>query len=176
MEGLLEGRFEHCDLALYHIQLNATQQHQKTILKKADLRDVRDRIKSIYPESGEPIPPMGKEHLPQDLKDFIKGEWKIEWVYKGNIIEETSEQYKKMFQYNKKGVKVVYSKVVDTLGFSRWDMAFKMWIESLTRPGKVVWYEGQAFRMDTKKTCMQKASMMTIILDYDHLITVTTVQ
>jgi hypothetical protein len=176
MEGIAEGRFEHCDLALYHLQLNATQQHQKKILSKADLPDIRDRIRHLYPESDQPIPAMDKDHLPQELKDFIQGEWKIEWMYKGNIMQETSEKYKQMFKYNKKGVKVVYSKVVDTLGFSRWDMAFKMWIESLMRPGKAVWYEGQSFHMDTKTICMQKASMMTMILDFDHVITVTIIQ
>ena len=180
MEGVLNGRFEHSDLALYHLHINAQRQHKKVALKKQDLADVRGRLKIMFPSSKEPLPKLSLEALPPSLIEFINQpgveDWKIEWMFQGDYFEQKTDGYKKKFHYNRHGMRDVYSKLIDTMGFSRWEIAYKMWLESLYRLDQAIRYEGQSFHVDTKKPVMQVAKMMSHVIDYDHLITVTIIQ
>lgn len=97
-------------------------------------------------------------------------------MYKGAYSSQRSVSYKDRFSFSKMADKKVYQKLVDTLGFSRWNTAHRMWIESLYRPQQVVKYEGKAFDLQKQETVIQTAKMMTYIIDYEHIITCTIVQ
>jgi len=177
MDGLLRGKFEHNDMALYLLQMNANAQHKKTLVKRKDLTDMRNRVAVMYPIVDQ-IPHMTIEELPVPLKTFLGDDqhsWKIEWFYGGDYICQQSGMYKEGFQYNRHGMRNVYAKLIDTMGFSKWDMAYKMWIETLCRPEQVISYEGMAFHVLRQKLESQKARMMSMILDFEHVITVTIV-
>lgn len=120
---------------------------------------------------------MKVEDLPALMVDVLHtysdSHWKIEWMYKGGYVTMKSDVYKAKFGTNKTSRKDLYTKIVDTMGFSHWDVAYKMWLESLRSPGQVIKYEGMAYHLDTKKTGVQTARMMTMVLDYQHVITLT---
>jgi len=180
MEGLLAGRYEHNDIAMYHLHISAVRQHKKALLKKPDLKDVRDRLSIMFPEAKENVLPLTVDALPQHMKQFVQDprvkEYKIEWMYNGITHEEISDGYRRKFGYNKFGNKKIYQKVVDTLGFSRWEVPFKMWIESFFRLGKVIRYEGMAYHSDLLVTVPQVVKMMSHVIDFNHVISITTVQ
>ena len=179
MEGVFEGRYPHQDLAMYHLHISAQRQHKKNLLKKQDLLDISQRIKIMNPPTTDKIPNNVIEDLPYDLLEMIVksgvDHWKVEWMYCGEYFTKFSKDFRLRYGYNKQGVRSVYSKLVDTLGFSRWEIVYKMWLESLYRSGQVIMYEGKAFHADTEVTVGQVARMKSLILDYDHIITVTTI-
>lgn len=178
MERLLNGSMEHCDLALFTLQMNATKNHKKMPIKRRDYADVRDRLKIVHP-AGAKIPHATIGDLPEPLASFLGAGgmvWKIEWMYEGDYLVEESEEYKNRYKYNRQGCKNLYSKLVDMMGFAKWDMSLKMWIETLFRPNQVVSYEGKAFRHDIRVVQLQTAKMMSVVLDYKHVITATLIQ
>lgn len=180
-QKLQDGEFDHEDLALYTIQLSAAVQHKRSILKGADFKDVRKRVVANYPECKEgDIRKQTMETLPDEMLSFMvenhDSHWKVEWIYKGRYMVTKSDIYLKRYGSNLTSRKDLYTKIIDTMGFSRWDVGYKMWVESIRRSGQIVKYEGQSYHLDTKKTCFQTAKMMTIIFDYQHLITMTLIK
>jgi hypothetical protein len=179
MVGVLEGRYEHNDLAMYHLHIAAVRQHKKALLKKPDLADVRDRLSIMFPETKENVPTLTVDALPRHMKEFVQDrqvkEYKIEWMYNGVTHEELSEGYKRKFGYNRFGYKKLYCKLIDTLGMSRWEVPFKMWIESLFRLGQVIRYEGMSYHTDTEMTTPQVVKMMSHVVDFNHIISITVV-
>lgn len=148
------------------------------MLRRADFKDVHSRVVVQYPESKEPIPEEKKmEQLPEKMMEFFKewpdSVWKIEWMYRGGFITAKSDIYSNRYGPSLTSRKDLYTKIVDTMGFSKWEMGYKMWVETIRTPGQVVKYEGLAYHLDKKKTGFQTARMMTIVLDYQHIITVT---
>ena len=177
-ERLQNGEFEHEDMVLYTIQLSAVRQHKKSLLKKNDFKDIKNRVMVRHPETRDPIPTETKiEELPASLysfmKDSLNAAWKIEWMYRGGYVTSKSLIYKERFGSSPTSRKDVYAKICDTMGFSKWDVGLKMWIESMHTPGQIIKYEGVAYHWDTKKTKLQTCKMMTVVLDYQHVITMT---
>lgn len=179
-EKIANGEFEHDDLVMYTIQLSANRQHKRSILKKNDFKDVQSRVLVQYPEGVMEIPEEKKlESLPLAMASLIashpKSHWKIEWMYKGGYVTMKSDMYKDRFGTNKTSRKDLYAKIVDTMGFSHWEVAYKMWVESIRCPGQIIKYEGLAYHLDTKSTKTQTAKMMTVVVDYQHMITLTVI-
>ena len=170
--------FEHSDLGLYTLHLNAVRAHKKMVFKKADLTDVRQRLQVMFPR-GHDIPQEGRlEKLSPVALAFVdsvsgKGLWKVEWMYEGRYYSRVSPIYQLRFRPGMKGARDVYSKMTETLQFDKKEMGHKLWLESLHRPEQVVFYEGWAFQLDTECIVRQKASMMSFIYDFEHLVSIT---
>lgn len=175
-DRLLAGEFYHDELALYTLQLCSIRQHKKNLMKKWEHVDIMKRLKIEYPEY-DVIPKMFVEDLPMELSNFIKqfqrGAWKVEWMYDGVFMAKKSNDWDLMFDFNKSAHKELYSKLVDTMGFNHWDMAYRMWIESLRYQCQIIKYEGMGYQKAMKETNFQTARMMSKIIDYQHIITVT---
>ena len=167
-------------MALYTIQLSAARQHKKSLLKKADFKDVQSRVVIKYPEAKEIPEEMKMGCLPSLMVAFLAdnsktNNFKVEWMYKGGYKTAKSDVYSARYGTNKVARRDLYTKCVDTMGFGYWDAAYKMWIESIRSPGQIIKYEGMAYHLDTKKNELQTAKMMTLIIDYQHMITITTI-
>jgi len=175
----VNGEFVHEDLALYTIQLSATRQHKRSILKGKDFKDVQSRVLLQYPEGVEIPEEMKLELLPLEMASLMANHpdshWKIEWMYKGGYVTMKSDMYKERYGTNKTNHKDLYTKIVDTLGFSYWETSYKMWVESIHRPSQIIKYEGLAYHLDTKKMRMQSVKMITKIIDFQHVITLTVI-
>lgn len=178
MEGILEGRYVHCDLAMFTLHQQAVHQHKKSLMKRQDYLSMKSRLEIMYPiPEGFAFPLLTRAELPQDLlrvmDEHMNWDIKIEWMHKGEYFVEMMGDYKKKTDYNRFRNTKVYNKVVDTIGLSRWDMGYKMWVESLYRPGQVIFYQGKAFDMMTKSLVNRVVRMTSRILHYDAMITLT---
>jgi hypothetical protein len=179
MMEIQDGRLEHNDLAIYTLQLNARKQHKKMLIKAIEMREISKRLANKFPLMTTPAPITTIQGLPVCfgglIKNFDSDVWMIEWMYQGDYLSHESDSFKKRFRFNLKGYKGFYRKVVNTLGFSKYQTAYKMWVETLTRPQQSIFYEGLAYQFDRRKVVMQKACMMSCVLDFEHVITVTTI-
>ena len=103
------------------------------------------------------------------------GFWRVEWMYEGRMQSRVSPGFNQRYKPMLKGVRELYAKMTDTLQFEKPEMAHKLWLESLYRPEQVVFYEGWAYHLDEDKVKFQTARVMSFILDYEHVITITTI-
>lgn len=171
------GEFDHSDLGSYIMHLNAVKSHQRYLLRKREINDVRERLRILFPLM-EKIPEASMSNLPPVLAELLAGEaiFKIEWMYQGGYDVISSGEFKAAFGFNFKGcIRNVYRKVQETLGFSNYDVAYKMWTETLHRPETVIRYQGQAYRENLQTTVCQVARMCSYVYDYEHVITVVVV-
>lgn len=165
--------YEHVDLAIYQIHLHATRDHLKGVLKKKDIPDIANRLIAIYPPlQNKDIPKVDSAYIPESIKTFLTSRdiFQVVWMYNGNIQFMQSGLFKSRFAIQRCGEKRLY-KMVETYGFSDYDSGHKMWLETLHNPGVIVFYEGKAYRQDIKSIVMQKVKMLSIVLDYCHIIT-----
>lgn len=118
------------------------------------------------------IPKVDSAYLPEVIKGFLTGRdvFQVVWMYNGNIQFMQSTSFKSRFAINRCGEKRLY-KIVETYGFSDYDAGHKMWLESLYNPGVTVFYEAKAYRQDLKTTVMQKVKIVSVVVDYCHIIT-----
>lgn len=177
---VLEGVFEHVDLAAYNLNAHAIKTHKKKLFKSQDMRDVKQRVQIMWPRCTN-LPEMRVvDFLPQYCLDFMKtfpsGAWKVEWMFNGGFDYQMNDLYRLRYQkFSKNQERGVYSKLWDGIGFSKYDLGYKMWLETLSRPGKVIRYEGNAYWISEQKVVPQVARMLTHVYDYDHLVTITVV-
>lgn len=174
---LQAGEFEHSDLAIYTMHLNAVKSHQKYILRKREIADVRERLRIVYPPVDEK-PEASMAKLPPVLAEMLVGAdtFKIEWMFEGGYDVVSSGEFKAAFGFNNKGfAKNIYRKLQETLGFSKYDTAYKMWTETLHRPGVVIRYQGKAMRDGQPTPVVQVARMCSYVYDYEHVVSVVTV-
>jgi hypothetical protein len=176
MDMLKDGKFEHTDLAMYFLHCNSNLCHQRVFMKRKDASDCLERLKVIYPLSEENlIPPMTLDRVPDPIKSMMEGLYKIEWHYNGMVNMMMSDKYRSRFKFHQCKQRAVYRKCLDTMGFAKPEQAFKMWIESVYRPGGIIVYEGAAYDQDAMRKITQKVIMITVVYDYEHFITATQV-
>lgn len=168
--------FDHDDLAMFTLYTHSVRTHQRVLFKRAEIKDIAARVEIMYPSAeADKIPQIGTDKLPPLLKEMVKGAYKVEWFYKGDLTIAQSYVYQSRYSIKPCGVKRVFPKIVDTMGFAKPETALRLWLESVHRPGQVVKYEGVAYHQASEKTAMQTARMLTVVFDYEHLITVTTI-
>lgn len=152
------------------------RQHKRCILKKKELQEVCHRVSILHP-TGADVPPPTIDKLPLPLANFMEmhpnAAYKVEWYYQGAIFCDKGEWYEEKFNFNKMCQKDILTKFLDTMGFSDWQMSYKMWVESLRTNGQIIKYEGMGYQQDVRQTNFQIAKMMSMVIDYNHVITVT---
>lgn len=168
------NEFQFVDMAMYIMQVHASKRHYKTLLRRPEMVDVTERVKIMWPLKTD-LPTIGVGQIPLEIVSKMNGTplWKVEWFWDGSIISSKTPQWKERFKFSYCGERGVYQMVSDTMGFSKHDMAMKMWLESLHRPGQYIYYEGKAFMQGSGELKVQKATMISTIYDYNHVMTVT---
>jgi hypothetical protein len=140
--------------------------------------DVTQRLKIVHPLVEEfKIPEMRVGDLPKELAAVVENgpTWKVEWFYSGEYKSDMSLMYVERFRPNE--MCSIMGRISDTVGFCNWEKAFALWEESLFRHGIRVFYEGRAFwQSGTSNPVVQKVTMISAVLDLDHVITVTNVK
>lgn len=179
----MQGVYEHCDLASYNLNAHAIKTHKKKMFKNQDMTNICQRVKIVWPTIDESELPslLVVDHLPVSCRTFLdrfeSGSWKVEWMFNGSYDYQMSDTYKQRFtKYSRQSERGLYSKLWDTMGFSKPETSFKMWVESLYRPGTVIRYEGNAFHIDTSSVKCQIARMLSHVYDYNHIVTVTIIE
>jgi hypothetical protein len=167
------GKLGFQDISLYIINSNAVRLHVKRYLKPVDQRDVLERLRIVYPlVEGEPAPNPTMSNLPENMKSLMDGRemWRVEWFYEGRYSAMSSEEYDEKFKLEELRGFNVFTRIKDTVGFSKWDSALRLWFESLYRPDQLVFYEGKTIYGDH-----QKLRMISHIHDHDHVLTMSVV-
>lgn len=178
MQGVLDQTFPHCDIALYLLHLQAVKSHRRMVFKRQDLDDVRSRMQIMYPPVST-IPNTIMGELPPAMSQMIntnyEGVWRIEWMFEGDYIVHASMPFKSRYRSISDKKRKVYPKLACGLGFSKYDNAHRLWLESLMHPGQVVKVEGIAYHWVYHCLKKQTVKMMSHIIDYNHVITMTIV-
>lgn len=162
-------------LGLYLLNAEAIRVRQHKFLKRGPQLEILTRLRDTYPlVEPDKIPGPNVQSLPQRLQGMIMDcdTWRAEWFYNGLNVCLTSDAWTKAFHYPKKRYTV---KIMETAGFCRWESMMKLWSDSLFYMDRVIFYEGKATRKDKDGAVIQKARMLTHVLDHDHVITVTTI-
>jgi hypothetical protein len=179
-KNLLEGVYEHCHLAVYNLNAHAIKTHKRKLLKSQDMKEVKRIVSEKWPISNS-IPHVRiVDKLPPKCLEFLKeypvAAWKVEWMFNGGYDFQMNDLYKGRYQkFSRNKERGVYTKLWDTMGFSKIDVGLKLWIESLYRPDRIIRYEGNAYLIDVKAVKFQTARMMTHVYDYDHIVSVTVI-
>jgi hypothetical protein len=181
-ENVVDGQYIHSDMATYNLNAHAIRSHKKKMFKAEDMKDVMMRVKTMYPPiPRSELPSMcvvdkAPDKLISMLRHFPMAAWKVEWMFNGAYDFQMNDLYKmRYFKFRKSDDKRVYMKLWDTMGFAKFDMGYKMWIESLYRPDKIIRYEGRALLLNTQSVHFQIARMMTHIYSFDHIVTLTVI-
>lgn len=163
---------------MYILNTEATVSHRRRYLKRNDMVDVTQRLKIVHPLVEDvKIPECRLGDLPKELAEIVEmgPAWKVEWFYSGYYKSDASLMYVERFRPNE--MSSLMGRITDTVGLCNWEKAFALWEESLFRPGTMVFYEGRAFwQAQTSDPVVQKVMMMSVVLDLDHVITVTSVK
>jgi hypothetical protein len=179
-ENVLNGVYEHVDLAAYNLNAHAIKSHKKKMFKKQDMKDVKDRVEIMWPACKQIPPVLATDLISPECLDLLKkfplAAWKVEWMYNGSYDFQINDLYKKRYwSFYRSKDRSIYSKLWDGVGFSKFDIALKMWLETLFRPDQTIRYEGMGYIADEKRVVPQVVRMLTHVYDFDHVVTVTVV-
>lgn len=176
-DQLFSRLFEHVDIAMYTLYVHGRRNHCKALFKRPEINDITSRVEILYPRvPEEEIPLMEVQHLPMSLRELVsahQGHYRVEWFYKGVYTCKMSSGFQSRYTTKLCGIKRVYPKLVQTLNFSECASSLKMWLESMYRPNTVIKYEGLAYHQASEKVVHQTVRMMSVIYDFEHIITVT---
>ena len=178
MDALYNGEFIHNDLAFHLLQLQARQSHVRGLMKRYEAADCISRLKVVHPPNENEFPGSELKCLPACLRDLTMGTeyFKVEFFEGGNVKTVASESYASTFPANQYNHRRTIRRVADMILFLDFKMPLIMWIESLRFPGKMISFEGKAWTsMRDGRVLRQRVEMMSLIYDYEHVITVTRV-
>jgi hypothetical protein len=164
------------DIFIYLLNAEAVRTHWRKYLKRKESLDVLERLRTMHPLlEKDDIPNPTMTHLIPAMKALLDGRevWCVEWFYEGRRMVKPSDIYKDRYLGVCQGK--ASSRIADMIGFCKWDSGLKLWIESLYRPGQVIYCEGAAYRFDSQEKKNQKVRMLSHIYDFDHVVTVTIV-
>ena len=182
MTDINNTTFKYPELAMHTIHLEASRSHRRLIFKRPELEEVRNRLRGRYPHvSKDDIPHTALVSLPFSLKEFMASydytttAIKAEWMYSGLYTNFVNETYKERMYLGRNGDRNMYKKVVDVMGLSEYDMAFNMWMESVDRPQMLIKYDDIAYHRGLGCAVQTGVRMMSVVVDFEHIITVTVV-
>lgn len=179
-DRILEGEYEHHDLAAYTLNAHAIKTHKKKLFKSQDMKDVTMRVEAMFPLVKDYPSLKIVDNLPKECMELLKkhpvGAWKVEWMWNGSFDFQMNDLYKgRYYKFGRNKERYIYTKLWDGMGFSKFEMGYKMWVESLHRPDQIMRYEGNAYLMDEKRVTCQVARMISHVYDYCHIVTVTVI-
>lgn len=178
---ILLGELIHNDYVKYQLSLEANVYGCKSVLARREMKDVLQRIcnggiSSFGPEIGD------LSMLPDEIKKHIGDcpTFKIEWMRNGRYSCAMSEPYGVNFITEKRILEIARSysippKLIDEIGLNDYDMAYKMWVETIFSPCTNVTFTGSGYWMGDNKVCYTTVRMMSVIINHEYIITGTTV-
>lgn len=179
------GNCAHHDVARHTLHLQEGVYSTRTIDLRMDIVSIHRRL-SVSSMRSYDIPKPEVECLPEELKEYLGSRIKteavrVEWLYKGvyNVsfnqiwsdrclgIEDIMELFKESH---------VHPKLLDTLGSVHPTMAYDLFVESLAMMGTPVEWKGRAYWKDEKVVVNSVVGVISLILDPDNVISITTMK
>lgn len=175
------GGFLHNDHAKYQLYLQATMYCGKSMMGRTEVRDIFKRISNTMTANHQSIN-YNLANLPDAVKHLIheRPHFKIEFMDNGRYLVKASDTYKTNFLPDEKLVDVakrtgIPPRLVDTCNLNEYDMAYRMWLESVSNPNMVVRYTGTAFWSADRVIAYSTLKMVTVILNPMSMISATTI-
>lgn len=179
--SILTSVFTHNDLSKYQLSMQANVFGGRPCLGRAEMKDVLGRLEASGYEK-RTIPLGIISYLPDELKSFIGDHsvYKIEWMLNGRYVCSMSEPYGENFVTEQEVIDIgrVHAyppKLVDTCGLNEYEMAYKMWLETLFHPLNGVVYNGSAYWKEEKVVAWTTVRMISAVINYEYIVTVTTI-
>lgn len=180
-QQLRNGEYYHNDTAKYQIYLQSLTFDTKSMLTRQDVLDIFNRIAKGETHRGTmPLETISVDDLPDFMRDFVKDEdvAKIEYMDGGRYKVTTSPLYEKHFMSSKQILDIARThhlppKMVDTCGYNQYDMAYRVWSESLYLPGAVISYTGPALWRGDNKLAWTTMRVMSFTERHDAVVTIT---
>lgn len=105
--------------------------------------------------------------------------FKVEWMCNGRYLLSMSNSYaqniiedSEIGSISKKNG--IPPKLVDYCGLADYDMAYRLWVESLYSPGVTATYTGVGFWRSDKSVCYVTVRVISMIINHEYLVTATT--
>lgn len=180
-KNIMLGNLIHNDHVKYQLALETNVYGGKTIIGRKEVKEIKDRIsKNTFYLYDVPSGDLGK--LPEQLKLHI-GEcpiFKIEWMRNGRYMCAMSEGYGLNIFTEGEIISIskntgIAPKLVDECGLTQYDIAYKMWVESVFSPCTNVTYTGAGYWKSDNSVCYSTVRMMSVVINYEYIITATTI-
>lgn len=155
----------------------------KNVLTRQDVLDIFTRVSrfdgadatSKYSFENATV-----EDLPDFMREFIKESdvAKLEFMGMGRYKVIVSDSYEAHFMSGSEIIEMAKTyrippKLVDTCRFNQYDMAYRVWSESLYMAGSVISYTGPAIWKGDNKLAWTTMRVMSHIEAHDTIMTVT---
>lgn len=183
MKHLCDGEFYHNDHAKYQVHMQSCVYGCKPILLRTETKDIFSRICGSDGDVDNRI--IGRSTLPaipRETEDFLEGSecWKVEWMDHGRYRMVCSPMYEENFMEEGQILDIarkhnIPPKLVDHSGLNNFDMAYRMWSESMFIVGAVVNYTGSGYWKSDGVLCWTTLRVMTIQFNHSAMVTATRV-
>lgn len=151
----------------------------KPCLGKTEMKEVRCRISRIDQEPGPIMGVLADLPLPIKLHIGDHETFKVEWMLNGQYMCAMSESYGMNFMTEKTMVEIARihglpPKIVDGIGLDDYDIAYRMWVETVFSPCTSVTYTCPGIWMTDKRVCYTTVRMVSLVINHTYIITGTT--
>jgi hypothetical protein len=175
------GGFVHNDHAKYQIYLENSMYCAKSMMKRNEVKDMFKRISKSH-DFGAGAIDYNVENLPSPIKHLLHGQehYKIEWMDNGRYLVKASDTYKTNFLPVEKVIDMarrygIPPKLLDMCNLNEYDMAYKMWAETVAHPNVVVSYTGISFWVNANIITNTTVKMVTVMVTPMAMISATIV-
>jgi hypothetical protein len=175
------GGFVHNDHAKYQIYLENSMYCSKSMMKRSEIKDMFKRISKAHDMATGAID-YNVDNLPSPIKHLLDGQehYKIEWMDNGRYLVKASDTYKTNFLPVEKVIDMARKyglppKILDMCNLNEYDMAYKMWAESVANPNVTVTYRGTAFWVKLNLISNTTVKMVTVMINPMAMISATVV-
>jgi hypothetical protein len=169
-----EGELVLDEFALSLMNAEAIRSHRRKLFKRTEQVKVLDQVRAQYPivPNLNVVPSL--INLPENIRSLIEGQelWRVEWFLKGMIVGISSDRWMRNLYYPARTFSV---KIVEMGNFCEWSTMIQLWSDSLVYPGRLVYKEGLGFS-DEYGIRRQRASVLSHVYDYDHVVSVMVIQ
>lgn len=179
---LRDGDYYHNDFARYQIYLQSLVFDTKIVLTRQDVLDIFRRISAgdVHYSFIKPLENRTIDDLPVYMKTFAgSGDvTKLEFLDKGRYKVVVSPKYESYFMTGDEIIRTakyhrIPPKLVDTCRFNQYDLAYRVWSESLYRPGCVISYTGPALWRADNVCVWTTMRVLSYIQAHDSVATIT---
>jgi len=184
-KSICKYEYVHNDYVLYALHLQATFYGIKSPIFRTEVKDISCRIMQADRQHGiVTIPNLKTAPLPAYLQEMVQLSncYKIESMDStGEFFIQSSPNYSinfispdQVMGYSKRYS--VFPRLVDSIGCTEHDAAFKMWLESVRTPGQCMVYKGYCIWRDMKQLIPTTIFVSSCIVSMSQILTVTCVE
>lgn len=178
--NICEGVYFHNDIVKYQLYLQGCKVYTRNIIKSTEARDIYTRLVANLGNSRGNFTAFNIESLPQKFQDFIQRAkyYKVEWMFNGSYKIHVSDSYASEIIDGQAVIdtarehRIPY-KLVDFSNSNSLDCYYRLWVESVFAPMVMSEMKVGIFLRKSYKTVLMNMKVITQLIGYDSMITLT---